>query len=89
MFDFKRTGNLVTVTTRGDARLNPTSEFFKIGTVGNDFKPSSTVTAPMTWGSFANVTGLVRIETNGDIKIYASSAQSNVQGWCNFSYFVT
>jgi len=46
------------------------------------------IQAPILWGNYVNVTGMLQILANGTVKTYASSAQTDVQPWISFTYCV-
>lgn len=52
------------------------------------YSSPSTGWEQILWGNYVNVTGMIQVLTNGDVKIYASSAQSDVQAWVSFTYCV-
>ena len=90
IFSFTRRGKTVTVTaTQGAGQgLNPIPQFSKVGSVSDEFKPTEDVIAPMMWGGYINQTGAVKVDTNGDVWVYASTGQTNVAGYACFSYSV-
>ena len=89
-FRFFKRGKTVTCIARVGSghHLNPTSALVKVGTLPTGYKPVMDVQAPVLWGNYVNVTGMVQILANGDVKVYASSAQSNVQPWVTFTYCI-
>lgn len=89
-FRFYKRGKMVTcIALVGNAHhLNPTSALVKVGSIPAAYRPAMDVQAPLLWGNYVNVTGMIQVLTNGDVKIYASSAQSDVQAWVSFTYCV-
>lgn len=89
-FRFYKRGKMVTcVAMVGEGHhLNPTSALVNVGTLPAAFRPAMDVQAPMLWGNYVNVTGMIQILANGDVQLYASSAQSDVQPWISFTYCV-
>ena len=90
IFSFTRRGKTVTVTAKQGAgqTLNPVPTFTKVGTVPDSFKPVEDVIAPMMWGGYINQTGAVKVDINGDVWVYASTGQTNIEGYACFSYSV-
>ena len=87
IFIFHKIGKMVIVTTRDDGRLNPIQQFSNVGTLPTNYRPAYGFVSPMAWGGYVNVPGAVRITTSGAVDIYASSAQSNVPGYVNCTYY--
>ena len=84
---YKRNKNVTCVAKVGnDYHMNPTSALVKVGTLPESYRPPMDVQAPLLWGSYVNVTGMIQILTNGDVKLYASSGQTDVQPWVTFTY---
>ena len=89
-FRFYKRGKMVTCIAKyGNAHhLNPISAISTVGTLPSAYRPTMDIYAPMLWGGYANVTGLLVIQTDGTVGIYASSSQTDVQAHIAVSYCV-
>lgn len=89
-FRFYKRGKMVTVIAKVGSghHLNPTSALVPMGTLPSAYRPIMDIQAPLLWGNYANVTGMLQILANGTVKIYASSGQTDVQPWISFTYCV-
>ena len=89
-FRFYKRGKMVTCIAKvGSAyHMNPTSALVAIGTLPSAYRPIMDIQAPILWGNYVNVTGMLQILANGTVKTYASSAQTDVQPWISFTYCV-
>lgn len=89
-FRFYKRGKMVTCIAKvGSAyHMNPTTELGTIGTLPSAYRPIMDIQAPILWGDYVNVTGMLQILANGAVRIYASSQQEDVQPWISFTYCV-
>lgn len=89
-FRFYKRGKMVTCIAKvGSAyHMNPTSALSTIGTLPSAYRPIMDIQAPILWGNYVNVTGMLQILANGTVRIYASSQQTDVQPWITFTYCV-
>lgn len=89
-FRFYKRGKMVTCIAKvGSAyHMNPTSALVTVGTLPSAYRPIMDIQAPILWGNYVNVTGMLQILTDGSVNSYASSAQTDVQPWISFTYCV-
>lgn len=89
-FRFYKRGKMVTCIAKvGSAHhMNPTTALETVGTLPSAYRPIMDIQAPILWGDYVNVTGMLQILTDGTVKIYASSSQTDVQPWISFTYCV-
>lgn len=75
-------------------RSNPTtsvsansSSYTTVGTLPSQFRPKEDQYIPISYGPAANIMGMIRIQTTGDVSLLSETAVTNVQSYVNAAYY--